>query len=88
MGVVLNINELEYVNGSLYANVYQTNRIIKIDLESGKVIGQMFFDNLLKPEDRIVNRTDYFNGIAYDSSTGNFLITGKRWPKMFEIKLN
>ena len=88
MGTVLNINELEYVNGFLYANVYQTNRIIKIDLVSGKVIGQMFFDNLLKPEDRIVNRTDYFNGIAYDSSTGNFLITGKRWPKMFEIKLN
>ena len=82
------LNELEYVNGFIYANVYQTNFIVKIDAESGHVIGKITMNGLLQQSDVVPNRTDVLNGIAYDSTTKNFLITGKRWPKMFEVKVN
>ena len=81
------INELEYINGFIFANVYTTNTIVKIDTESGHVVGQMDFNNLLNASDR-VPRTDYFNGIAYDSASKSMFVTGKRWPKLFEIRLN
>ncbi len=87
-GLVDNINELEYVDGFVYANVYQTYRIIKIDPESGKVKGSMTVQNLLSPSDNPTGRVAEFNGIAYDSATKSLFITGKRWPKMFEMKLN
>lgn len=80
------INELEFINGFIYANVYTTNTIVKIDPESGHVVGQLNFPDLIKNER--TERTDYFNGIAYDSTTNTMFVTGKRWPKMFEIKLN
>ena len=87
-GVVREINELEYINGFIFANIYTTNTIIKIDPESGHVVGTMTFDNMLKREEVNVNRIDYFNGIAYNSTDKTIFITGKRWPKLFEIKLN
>ena len=80
------INELEFINGFIYANVYTTTMIVKIDPESGHVLGLMSFPDLVKNER--TERTDYFNGIAYDSSSNSMFVTGKRWPKMFEIKLN
>jgi glutamine cyclotransferase len=86
-GRVENINELEYVDGFIFANVYQTNRIIKIDPESGKIVADMFLNNLLKNEERTL-RTDYFNGIAYNKESKTFFVTGKRWPKMFELRLH
>lgn len=86
-GPVENINELEYINGFVYANIYTTNKIIKIDPESGHVVGYMNFDSLL-PDNEKTLRTDYFNGIAYDSSSKSIFITGKRWPKLYEIRLN
>jgi len=86
-GPVNMLNELEYVNGFIYANVYQTNFIVKIDAESGHVIGKITMNGLLQQSDVVPNRTDVLNGIAYDSTTKNFLITGKRWPKMFEVKV-
>ena len=86
-GSVESINELEYVDGFIYANVYETFRIIKIDPESGKVVADMFLNNLLKAEERTA-RTDYFNGIAYNKESKTFFVTGKRWPKMFELRLN
>ena len=86
-GPVANLNELEYIDGSVYANVYQTNDIVKIDPESGHVIGKMTFDNLLQENDYVPERTDVLNGIAYDSTSKTMLITGKRWPKLFEVKL-
>jgi glutaminyl-peptide cyclotransferase len=52
------------------------------------VVGKIFFSNLLQQSEYVPERTDVLNGIAYDSATQHFLITGKRWPKMFEIKLN
>lgn len=82
------LNELEYIDGFIYANVYQTNDIVKIDPESGHVVGKMTFQNLLQDSDKVAGRTDVLNGIAYDSTTKTILITGKRWPKLFEVKIN
>ncbi len=87
-GSVRQLNELEYINGFIFANIYTTNTIIKIDPESGHVVGIMTFDNMLKREEVNVNRIDYFNGIAYNADDKTIFITGKRWPKLFEIKLN
>ncbi|HAN65061.1 MAG TPA: glutamine cyclotransferase [Chitinophagaceae bacterium] len=86
-GPVILLNELEFINGMIFANVYESNAIIQIDPESGHVKGIVNLPGLLKPQDVIAGRTDVLNGIAYDSSTGHLMITGKRWPKMFEIKL-
>jgi glutaminyl-peptide cyclotransferase len=85
---VYELNELEYIDGFVFANIYQTDKIIKIDPASGFVVGKINFGNALKNRFAITSRTDYFNGIAYDSATKKFLITGKRWPKMFELKFN
>ena len=87
-GPLDSINELEYINGFVYANVYTTDSIVKIDPESGHVVGLMEFNNMLQPGEFIQGRTDYFNGIAYDSTSNTIFVTGKRWPKLFEIKLN
>lgn len=87
-GPINDINELEFINGFVYANVYLTDNILKIDPESGHVIGKMNFANLLSDAEKIPQRTDVLNGIAYDSSTNTMLITGKRWPKLFEVKMN
>jgi glutamine cyclotransferase len=81
------LNELEYINGYVYANIYQTADIIKIDPESGQVTGRMSFANLLSADDITPGRTDVLNGIAYDSSSKRIFITGKRWPKLFEVAI-
>ena len=86
-GAVAQLNELEYVNGFLFANIYQTEIIVKINPENGKIIERAYLPNLLKDEEKS-ERTDVLNGIAYDSISKNFFITGKRWPKMFEVKFN
>lgn len=87
---VYELNELEYIDGFVLANIYQTDKIVKIDPASGFVVGKMDFTGIKEKffADKITPRTDYFNGIAYDTATKKLLITGKRWPKMFELKLN
>lgn len=85
---VYELNELEYIDGFIFANVYQTDKIVKIDPASGFVVGKIDFRDALRNRFEVTSRTDYFNGIAYDSATKKILITGKRWPKMFELKLN
>jgi glutaminyl-peptide cyclotransferase len=89
-GPIDSINELEYINGYIYANVYQTDFIVKIDPANGNVVGKMDFPDLRQKyfAKEITDRTDVLNGIAYDSTTKKLFITGKRWPKMFEISLN
>ena len=85
------INELEYIDGYVYANVYQSLFIVKIDPLSGHVAGKLDFPDLREKyfqKDIVPERTDVINGIAYDSTSKKLLITGKRWPKMFEVKLN
>ncbi|MEO7562508.1 MAG: glutaminyl-peptide cyclotransferase [Ferruginibacter sp.] len=87
-GPVLELNELEFIDGFVFANVYQQNYIVKIDPESGHVVGKMVMGNLLQASEIIPERTDVLNGIAYDSASKTVFITGKRWPKLFEVKLN
>jgi len=78
------INELEYINGKVYANVYTKDFIIVIDPKTGKVLSKIRFDGILKKED-IDDNTDVLNGIAYHPNRKSFFITGKNWPKLFEV---
>jgi len=85
-GPVTRLNELEYVQGEIYANVWQTNRIARIAPETGRVIGWVELGGLLTTEDRS-EPVDVLNGIAYDAKTDRLFVTGKLWPKLFEIEL-
>jgi glutaminyl-peptide cyclotransferase len=80
------INELEYIKGEIYANIYLTERIARIDPQSGKVTAWINLSGLLSPEDR-TRPVDVLNGIAYDEARDRLFVTGKYWPKLFEIKL-
>jgi glutaminyl-peptide cyclotransferase len=82
---VPNLNELEWVNGEIYANIWQTFRIARIDPATGKVVGWIDLTGLLGPNDR--QDVDVLNGIAYDAQHDRLFVTGKLWPKLFEIKL-
>lgn len=81
-----NLNELEYIKGEIFANVWQTDDILRIDPATGSVLGRINFAGLLKPEDRDAT-TDVLNGIAYDAADDRIFITGKCWPKLFEVRL-
>lgn len=85
-GPVSRLNELEYVQGEIYANVWQTDRIARISPETGEVVGWIDLEGLLSPEDR-KRRIDVLNGIAYDVKNDRLFVTGKLWPKLFEIEL-
>jgi glutaminyl-peptide cyclotransferase len=81
------VNELEWIKGEIYANVWMTDRIARIDPASGRVAGWIDLTGLLTPADRIQGQTDVLNGIAYDAKGDRIFVTGKRWPKLFEIRL-
>ena len=81
-----NLNELEWVDGEIWANVWQTDEIARIDPITGKVVGLIDLSGLLPEEDRLRD-TDVLNGIAIDPVTQNIWVTGKRWPWLFEITL-
>ncbi len=85
-GPVKDLNELEWVKGEIYANVWMTQRIARIDPASGKVIGWIDCTGLLSPADQNPD-TDVLNGIAYDAKNDRLFVTGKNWPKLFEIRL-
>lgn len=88
-GYTDNINELEWVNGFIYANKYLTDYILKIDPVSGQVVGKINLTGLLQQSNQpIVANTDVLNGIAFNPTTGTFFVTGKRWPALYELKLN
>ncbi len=78
------LNELELINGKLYANRYTTNEIVIIDPATGKVEGKIDMSGILKPEDRHPG-IDYFNGIAYDHKNKRIFVTGKYWPKIYQV---
>jgi glutaminyl-peptide cyclotransferase len=80
------LNELEFVEGELYANVWQTDRIARISPQSGKVIGWIDLKGLLSPIYRLESGA-VLNGIAYDSIGKRLFVTGKLWPSIFEIRL-
>jgi glutamine cyclotransferase len=83
---VLRLNELEYVNGEIYANIWQTDRIARISPETGQVLGWIDLTGLLSAEDR-QQTVDVLNGIAYDAASNRLFVTGKLWPKLFEIRI-
>jgi glutamine cyclotransferase len=80
------LNELEYVQGEIFANVWKTDLVMRIDPASGVVTGEIDFTGLLPPGDYDAN-TDVLNGIAYDSATDRLFVTGKLWPKLFQVRL-
>ncbi|MBC7366317.1 MAG: glutaminyl-peptide cyclotransferase [Undibacterium sp.] len=80
------LNELEYVKGEIYANVWQTNTVVRIDPTSGQLLGTVDFSGLLSPDD-YRHHPDVLNGIAYEASGDRLFITGKLWPKLFEVRL-
>lgn len=82
---IKNINELEYLNGFVYANIWQTDYIIKINVDNGKIKSYLDLKNILNQDyDKKIN---VLNGIAYDKKNNSFLVTGKLWPKIFRIKI-
>jgi len=85
-GPVDNINELEYVDGKVYANLYGKDIVVAIDPETGAVVGRVNFVGLYKnPARKPVD--EEMNGIAYDRENGRFFVTGKQWDKVFEVRI-
>jgi len=82
---VRNLNELECVDGVVYANVWQDNHIARIDPRTGEVTGWIDASGLLAPEE--AGAADVLNGIAYLPATGHFVVTGKLWPRVFEVEV-
>ena len=83
---VAKLNELEWIKGEIYANVWETDRIVRIDPSTGKVVGWIDLTGILPAADRNAT-TNVLNGIAYDAKGDRMFVTGKCWPKLFEIKL-
>jgi glutamine cyclotransferase len=80
------LNELEYVRGEIYANVWQSDRIVRFSPVDGKVLGWIDLAGLLSAADR-AEQVDVLNGIAYDALGDRLFVTGKLWPKLFEIRV-
>lgn len=89
-GPVGNLNELEYINGAVFANIYLTDYIIKIDPSNGHVTGKIDLSGLLEKSGKQVNKEEGYvlNGIAFDSAKNSLYITGKKWPLLYEMKIN
>jgi glutamine cyclotransferase len=85
-GPVVNLNELEYVKGEIYANIWQTDRIARISPKDGRVVGWIDLSGLLSAAERGTPNA-VLNGIAYDAAGDRLFVTGKLWPRIFEIKL-
>jgi glutamine cyclotransferase len=83
---IVRLNELEYIRGEIYANIWQTDTIVRIDPKTGDVLGWIDLQGIL-PEDLRTPETDVLNGIAFDPECGRLFITGKRWPRLYEIRL-
>lgn len=85
--VLVNINELEFIKGFIYANIWMTNTIVKIDPNTGDVVGKMDLSSLAEESKTKNPGAAEMNGIAYDSISNKILVTGKLWPTIYEIKI-
>ncbi len=83
---VQEINELEYVQGEIYANIWHANRIARIDPQTGRIVGWIDLTGLLAPGE-VHDEEAVLNGVAYDETNSRLFVTGKLWPKLFEIRL-
>ncbi len=87
-GVIANLNELEYINGEIWANVWMTDTIVRIDPKTGKIVAEIDLKGLLASNiSNQKNQVDVLNGIAYDHDKNKIYVTGKFWPKLFEIEI-
>ncbi len=80
------LNELEWIDGQIWANVYTTNRVVIIDPTTWRVVGVINFTGLLPTAER-TPQTDVLNGIAYDEATKKIYVTGKNWSRLFEVEI-
>jgi glutamine cyclotransferase len=83
---IVNLNELEWVDGEVFANIWQTDDIVRIDPKTGEVLGWIDLSGLLPPEERSPE-TNVLNGIAFDPEANRLFVTGKLWPRLYEIRL-
>jgi glutamine cyclotransferase len=83
-----NLNELEYIDGYIYANQYQLPYIFKIDPANGKVVAQAELTDVWNKIQQKDSNADVLNGIAYNAETKKIYITGKKWPDLYEIQFN
>jgi glutamine cyclotransferase len=79
------LNELEWIQGEIFANVWQTDRVVRIDPATGVVRGVIDFTGLLPATERA--NADVLNGLAYEPATGRLLVTGKWWPRIYEVRI-
>jgi glutaminyl-peptide cyclotransferase len=84
--VIDQLNELEFIHGEIYANIWHSDRIARISPQDGHVIGWIDLAGLL-PDDQKINAESVLNGIAYDAQHDRLFVTGKQWPAIFEIKV-
>lgn len=82
------LNELEYINGFIYANVFLTNFIVKIDPANGKVVGRLDFTSIAFEAKNKKPDADVLNGIAYDAAADKIYITGKLWPNIYQVEFS
>lgn len=85
-GPVRKLNELEFINGEIWANIWGSDKIARINPETGRITGWIDLSGLL-PESERRGHEDVLNGIAYDKETKRLFVTGKFWPKLFEIEV-
>ena len=81
------LNELECVNGAVWANVWETPWIVRIDPATGVITGALDTTGIITPDPSVADAGAVLNGIAYDRVNDTFLLTGKRWPSMFEVRI-
>jgi len=81
------LNELEFVRGEIFANVWHSDRIARISPKDGRVLGWIDLTGLLPKAERPADSEAVLNGIAYDAAGDRLFVTGKLWPKIFEIKV-
>ena len=85
--IIHNLNELEYIDGIIYANIYTTEIIVKIDPETGKVLDEINLSGIIDMYKNSTDKIDYMNGIAFDKKGKRLFVTGKLWPRLFEIEI-
>ncbi|MDT4952715.1 MAG: glutaminyl-peptide cyclotransferase [Acidobacteriota bacterium] len=83
---LMELNELEYIKGEIYANIWHSDKVVRIDPASGKILAWIDLAGLRRPEDG-GNEDNVLNGIAYDEKNDRLFVTGKRWSKLYEIRL-
>ena len=81
------LNELEWVKGEIFANIWQAQTVARIDPATGRLLGLIDFSGLLTPDDYRRGGVDVLNGIAYDAAGDRLFVTGKKWPKLFEVRV-